>query len=339
MTIALVLVIAVIAFGRGGYEPWATFALELAAAGLVVVAIARAGAGAEPEPLRRARYRAWMGLPFPVRHPFLSRCLRLVSLGAWPRGSSTSNIEILLPVQGGGERIEIDVGRETFVLGHAFKRTGLGAPLVFLSLWIAMSIVPVSRSILAFFSPTGARLRAEAESLVGLTAPASAPFSLVPFLSARSFWLWVAHPGSLLRQRVSRAPLRRGEAARPGVSRARGGVGYLRPRRLVRRGPGRLRNRLRGAPRAGQLRQPEPLRRFSGHAAPHRDSGGLPAFAPAAARIARVEVRAGRVRTGTRSPPSSALACCFLRSVSCMSLSRSGLTACLGGAAVFVLLD
>jgi O-antigen ligase len=60
--------------------------------------------------------------------------------------------------------------------------------------WIAFSLVPLTRPLLAFFSPEAAILRGELEGLAG-ESPAAAPLSLAPYPSLRGLWLWLAVVG------------------------------------------------------------------------------------------------------------------------------------------------
>lgn len=330
MTIALVLLIALVAFGRGGYEPWATLALEIGAALLVVAAVSRAGGTAEEISRRRARYRAWMRLPFSARHPFLARCLRVASFGAWSGGGSTAEIEILMPRSEGLESVELDPSRETFVLGYPFKRTGLGPPLVLLSLWMVLSVAPLPRGVLDVLSPTAARLRSGAASLFGLGEPGPAPWSLTPFLSARSLWLWAAVLAVFL---LAVAVARREESARRltiallllGVgSGIYGMVGWFEDIRAaygVASGALRARGSF-GNPNHYAAFQTMLLLVGLGWLA-HFRAGGR-----------------GRRREGRESLAVIAGIGLLLAALGLvLSLSRSGLTACLGGAAVFAFLS
>jgi O-antigen ligase len=87
--------------------------------------------------------------------------------------------------------VELDVSREGFLLGLPIRRTGLLAPLALLTLWIALSLVPLSRPLLSSLSPEAASLRADVERLLD-SAPSAAPWSLAPYPSLRGLWIWLA---------------------------------------------------------------------------------------------------------------------------------------------------
>jgi len=189
---AVVLLLAVVAWGWGGYDPWATLALELGSVLLLLALLLRVplAPAAEAE-TRRSRYDAWRRLPFWMRHPELASVVRLLTLGFLPKRRSSSEVEILLPGSGGRASVELDLAREGFLLGRAVKRTGLMAPLALVTLWISLSLVPLSRPILLSLSPEAARLRGEAERLVDFETSA-APWSLAPYQSLRGLWIWIA---------------------------------------------------------------------------------------------------------------------------------------------------
>lgn len=181
MGVGLSVLLAVVALGRGGYAPWGTLVLEIGAAvgvlWLVVDNLWRSSAE------RERRHRAWRKMPFHVRHPVLGRWIG--------RGKTArADIEILLPGES-GVPVELDVGRNMYPLGLTLKRTGLGTPLLLLSIWLLLSAAPLPLSLLEVASPEAYRFRVEASGLLGADR-ASAPWSLAPFLTLRSFWLWVA---------------------------------------------------------------------------------------------------------------------------------------------------
>ena len=126
-------------------------------------------------------------MPFHVRHPVLGRWMG--------RGKAArADVEILLPGEPSGEDVEpleLDVGRNMYPLGLTLKRTGLGAPLLLLSMWLLLSVAPLQLSWLEVASPEAHRFRVEAARLLGAD-PTSVPWSLAPFLTLRSFWLWLA---------------------------------------------------------------------------------------------------------------------------------------------------
>ena len=195
LPIALTLVLAAVAWDWGGYDPWALLILELGSA-LLVLALASRDAWEPSEKTEaiRSRFEAWRRLPFWVRHRELASVMRLFTLGVFPRGKSSPEVEILLPGSGGRASVELDLAREGFLLGRPIKRTGLLAPLALLTLWIALSLVPLSRPLLSSLSPEAASLRAEAERLLD-SEPSEAPWSLAPYQSLRGLWIWLAVVG------------------------------------------------------------------------------------------------------------------------------------------------
>ena len=195
LSIALVMLLAAVAWSWGGYDPWALLLLELGSAFLVLGIVWRdAWEPLEKTEAIRSRFEAWRRLPFWVRHSELAGIVRLFMLGSFPRGKSSPEVEILLPGSAGGASVELDLAREGFLLGLPIKRTGLLAPLALLTLWIALSLVPLSRPILSSLSPEATSLRAEAERLLD-SEPAAAPWSLAPYQSLRGLWIWLAVVG------------------------------------------------------------------------------------------------------------------------------------------------
>lgn len=185
MGVGLIVLLAVTALGRGGYAPWGTLVLEMGAAvGILWLVVENLWS---PNAERERRRRAWKRMPFHVRHPVLGRWMG--------RGKTArADVEILLPgepSESGREPLELDVGRNMYPLGLTLKRTGLGAPLLLLSMWLLLSATPLQLSWLEVVSPEAHRFRVEAATLLA-TEPAAAPWSLAPFLTLRSFWLWLA---------------------------------------------------------------------------------------------------------------------------------------------------
>lgn len=183
MTLAIVVLLAVVALGRGGYAPWATLVLECGAA-ISIVWLGFVSLWERSE-TRTQRHRAWKKMPFHVRHPTVGRWL---SFGKTPR----ADVEILLPGDDGDEPVELDVGRYAYPLGLAVKRTGLGLPLLLLTVWLVLSVVPLNLPLLESFSPEAHRYRVEASELLGSDVPRAASWSLTPFLTLRSLWMWLS---------------------------------------------------------------------------------------------------------------------------------------------------
>lgn len=192
MPYALALYILGVALGRGGYAPWASLLFQAGAAGLLLWTVAGIvwETSARERERNRELSRAWRRLPLRTRHRAIGLALRILTLGRF-RGATDLDVEILLP---GSERKARD-GRSrastSYILGYPFRRTHLGVPLLLLTLWIGLSVTPVSKGWLDDLSPQALSLRAEAESLSGRQADTS-PWSLAPFLTWRSLWLWLA---------------------------------------------------------------------------------------------------------------------------------------------------
>jgi O-antigen ligase len=192
-SLALVLLVAGVAWRWGGYDPWAVLMLELGAAGLWVAGAAAWLLREETDSENRlARLRAFRKLSFWVRHPELAGAIRFATLGFFPARRESADIEILLPGAQGARSIELDPAREVFFFGHPVKRTGLFAPLALVSLWIVLSLVPLERGWLDLLSPEAAKSRAEVERLLEVEPAATAPSTLAPFLTFESLWLWLA---------------------------------------------------------------------------------------------------------------------------------------------------
>jgi O-antigen ligase len=196
VALALVLLLAVVSFRFGGYDPWAGLALEWGSSALVlwVVAPALWWRGEEGE-RRRAAHRAWKRLSFWVRHPDVAAFSRVLTLGRFPRSPSTPEVEIYLPGGSEEDSIRLDPAREQFLLGYRFARTGLLLPAALLSLWIALSLVPLGRGLLSFLSPEAGRARADAEGLLESAPGALAPWTLAPFPTLEGLWIWLAVVG------------------------------------------------------------------------------------------------------------------------------------------------
>ena len=184
MHLLLVLLIMIVALGRGGYDPWASLVLELGAVGLalwLVFDVLRHTGPAERRRILEQR-RALKRLPFLERHPWL----RL-------RGRRRTEVTILPPGSVDDEEsFSFDAQNHVVVLGFPFKRTGLGVPVFLLSLWIGVSLVPLDPTWLEAISPEAHSLRSEVEALVGGEV-SSSPLSLAPFLTLRDLWQWIAY--------------------------------------------------------------------------------------------------------------------------------------------------
>ena len=182
--VVVVLLLVIVALGRGGYTPWATLILELGAGALILALTFRTLFVAKDEVLARARrHRAWKRMPFHVRHPGRGRWLT--------RRASAPNVELVLPGEGEDKAVELDVGRYCYLRGIPLKRTGLGIPLVLISGWILLGLIPLSGDVLRSLSPEAHRWWSGALELSGESLTV-APWSLAPFVTFRAIWLWFA---------------------------------------------------------------------------------------------------------------------------------------------------
>ena len=109
----------------------------------------------------------------------------------------SSDVEILPP---GASSVDIELKRaDGYALwwGFPFKKTYLAWPLVLLTLWIALSVVPMDVGWLERLSPQAYGLREEAERMAGpfSSSPSmdAAPWSLAPFMTVRGLWLWLSY--------------------------------------------------------------------------------------------------------------------------------------------------
>lgn len=179
-----------VAAGLGGYSPWAVLVLESGAAllGLTTLVVQLEAEGSSAV---RARYRAWRRLPWFLRYPGLHALGRWASFGFMRRRAMNEDVEFVLPT-GGGREITLDPSREAFLGGIAYRRSGLLLPLGLMTLWIGLSLVPLPRGWLALLSPRAHEIRIQSEALVGAATPLPSPWSLVPFLTARDLWIWIA---------------------------------------------------------------------------------------------------------------------------------------------------
>lgn len=194
MPFALVILILAVTLGRGGYTPWASFALGLGAALLACwVAQHLLWLTSDRDRARyREEHRVWRRLPFLARHRGLGRLIHVASLGLLSKRYGSLEVEILPP--GADARNGRPVSEYFLIGGYPFKRTGLEIPLFCLTLWIALSVAPLSSGALEILSPQGRALRVEVESLVSRESSSpAAPLSLVPFLTLQGLWFWLAY--------------------------------------------------------------------------------------------------------------------------------------------------
>ena len=176
MILLVVLVLAVLVFGKGGYEPWTTWVLALGAAACGISIVFAASADSAEREKLLDEYRAWTRLPWTFRFPGWRR---------WLRSAVKGEVEYVTPDA-------VVPARHTVIFGVPFPRTGLGLPLGVLTFWIGMSIVPLERGALELLSPTAHTLRSEIEPFLGGNV-SLAPTSLVPFLTLRGLWAWFGY--------------------------------------------------------------------------------------------------------------------------------------------------
>jgi len=190
MPVAILVLLLVVALGRGGYAPWGGLVLEVGTALLLLWTFRQIVRETSPE--ARARHiearRARRGLPFLARHPGLAR---LASFGRY----SAAEVEVLPP--GVADRVSDrrPMKESWLFLGYPLQRTGLEAPLAAATVWIALSLVPLPQTWLARLSPLSSDLRGEMAALAETTSTQTAPWSLTPFLTLRNLWLWLAFVG------------------------------------------------------------------------------------------------------------------------------------------------
>jgi len=146
--------IALVALARGGYAAWGILALELGSVGLLLWVVGEVLYATSDE--ERALLRAGR--------------------------RSTSEVTI----EGPGESkasYRARSSRDYFVIaGFPFKKTHLGIPFGLLTVWILLSLLPLDAHWLERLSPKALELRSDA----------SAPWTLSPFMTARSLWMFLA---------------------------------------------------------------------------------------------------------------------------------------------------
>jgi O-antigen ligase len=165
MPLALAALVALTAWGVGGYEPWAVLALELSSVFLAGYLFVRTLFRTSRED--RARFLA------------IERSQR--------RG--TIEVEILEPATSGSPRAPYP--DPFFFLGYPFRKNGIGLLLALATVWVVLSLVPLPPSMLALLSPKALAIRSEAEGLLGRET-SLAPWSLTPFLTFQDLLLWIA---------------------------------------------------------------------------------------------------------------------------------------------------
>jgi O-antigen ligase len=162
---AVALLVAVTAWGVGGYEPWASFFLEVGA--LLVAGL------------------AFFSILFKTSREDRRRFLAIRR----SQKKGTADVEILEPSSSGASRAPF---RDPYYwLGFPFRRNGIGLLLLLATAWLVLSLVPLPSAVLAVVSPKALAVRSEAESLLGREV-GLAPWSVTPFLTFQDLLLWLA---------------------------------------------------------------------------------------------------------------------------------------------------
>lgn len=191
---AVVSLLAAVSLGWGGHSPWSMLLLELGAIALLSWVLLEVLWRTSPEErvCELERRRAWKKLPFPTRHPRLSSFLRVVSLGVLSEGQGTTNVEILPP---GHQESPSDRQSNTYSFaGYRFRKAGVAAPLLLITIWIVMSLLPWNATWLESLSPRAFSIRSTADNLLAMgETPAVWPWSVAAFLTEQSLCLWIAY--------------------------------------------------------------------------------------------------------------------------------------------------
>ncbi len=162
---AVAVLVAVTAWGVGGYEPWATLLFELGALAL----------------------GGWLFLSVIGRTTREERERFLAIRRSQKKG--TVEVEILEPASDKSGRLPY---RELFYwMGYPFRRNGVGILLGISTIWIALSLVPLPPAALGLLSPKALAVWSEAEALLG-REPGYAPWSMTPYLTFQDLILWIA---------------------------------------------------------------------------------------------------------------------------------------------------
>ncbi len=157
--------VAVTAWGVGGYDPWAAFFLEMGALLL----------------------GGWLFLGVLFRTSREERQRFLAIRRSQKKG--TAEVEILEPSSSAPPRVPY---RDPYYwFGYPFRRNGLGFLLALATLWVALSLVPLPPAALAVLSPKALAVRSEAETLLGREL-GFAPWSVTPYLTFQDLILWIA---------------------------------------------------------------------------------------------------------------------------------------------------
>jgi O-antigen ligase len=186
VSFALAALIGIVAWGLGGYAPWATLVLQVACVALTGWLVTSVLFSTN----REAR----------ERNVTIARSQRRFSLFGFGGKRRTSEVEILAPDDPVDPDAKPTAARSTpdgagsfYVLGYPFRRTGVGMLTLAITLWMVLSLVPLWASWLAVVSPKAFALRNEIAALMSDDPVASAPWSVTPFLSYQDVLLWIAY--------------------------------------------------------------------------------------------------------------------------------------------------
>lgn len=172
--------VAVVAWGLGGYEPWAGLVLELGALGLT----------------------GWLlaGILFGTSRE--QRLLHLRFRRSQKRGSA--EVEILTPQPSGstspsrsapmdgGEPSPVVRADAFYWFGYPFRKNGAGRLILLATLWLGLSLAPLPMAALSVVSPKAYAIRNDVAALLGHQASYS-PWSVTPFLTLQDVLLWLAY--------------------------------------------------------------------------------------------------------------------------------------------------
>jgi O-antigen ligase len=156
--------VAITAWGVGGYEPWASLFLEMGA--LVLGGFLFSSVVLRTSREDRLRFLA-------IRR-------------SQKKGSA--EVEIVEP---SGASTRVPFRDPYYWLGYPFRRNGIGLLLVLATLWLAFSLVPMPSAALALLSPKSLAVRQEAAALLGREV-GFAPWSVTPYLTFQDLLLWIA---------------------------------------------------------------------------------------------------------------------------------------------------
>jgi O-antigen ligase len=163
---AVVGLVAVVAWGVGGYEPWAGFVLQLGALALGGVVFFR--------------------IVFRTSREERERNVRLRR----SQKRASADVEFLDPSS--GEPVGGPFREPYLWMGYPFRGKGGLALLLAATIWVGLSLVPLPPSLLSMLSPKAFALKSEAHALFGREI-GWASWSVTPFLTIQDLLLWLAY--------------------------------------------------------------------------------------------------------------------------------------------------